>query len=135
MESKRFLIVPEDSSAARMPRPGATMASATLLSSARDIRSLRHVEFDPDFAASFRRWQRADGATLNIHSRRGLFRPQYLDPRQRLALEPFKERAAGGRDIAEPLGHARSVERGDRVAAPRNRYKLPGAREFRRRLG
>src|SRR5690348_6753887 len=35
MASKRFLIVPEDSSAARMPLPGATMALATLLSSAR----------------------------------------------------------------------------------------------------
>src|SRR5882724_10527474 len=35
MASKRFLMVPEDSSAARMPRPGATMALATLLSSAR----------------------------------------------------------------------------------------------------
>src|SRR3954447_14217678 len=37
--SKRFLIVPEDSSAARMPRPGATMASATRLSSVRFIKS------------------------------------------------------------------------------------------------
>src|SRR5436305_1043780 len=37
MASKRFLMVPEDSSAARMPRPGATMALATLFSSARFI--------------------------------------------------------------------------------------------------
>src|SRR6185312_11016559 len=35
MASKRFLIVPEDSSAARMPLPGDTMARATLLRSAR----------------------------------------------------------------------------------------------------
>src|SRR5689334_19904409 len=35
MASKRFLIVPEDSSAARMPRPGATMALAILFRSAR----------------------------------------------------------------------------------------------------
>src|SRR5712664_42198 len=37
MASKRFLIVPEDSSAASMPLPGATMARATLLRSARFI--------------------------------------------------------------------------------------------------
>src|SRR4051812_21333640 len=35
MASKRFLIVPVDSSAASMPLPGATMATATLLRSAR----------------------------------------------------------------------------------------------------
>src|SRR5665647_3424795 len=35
MASKRFLIVPEDSSAASRPLPGATMARATLLRSAR----------------------------------------------------------------------------------------------------
>src|SRR5579872_584006 len=37
MASKRFLIVPVDSSAARMPLPGATMATATWLRSARFI--------------------------------------------------------------------------------------------------
>src|SRR6185369_1306916 len=37
MASKRFLMVPEDSSAARMPLPGATMAVAILLSSVRFI--------------------------------------------------------------------------------------------------
>src|SRR5712671_1256197 len=37
MSSKRFLIVPEDSSAASRPLPGVTMALATLLSSARFI--------------------------------------------------------------------------------------------------
>src|SRR3990170_7387665 len=37
MASNRFLIVPEDSSAARMPLPGVTMARATLLRSARFI--------------------------------------------------------------------------------------------------
>ena len=35
MASKRFLMVPEVSSAARMPRPGATMACATLFNSVR----------------------------------------------------------------------------------------------------
>src|SRR5690349_6367122 len=43
MVSNRFLMVPEDSSAARMPRPGATMALATLLSSARFINSSQSV--------------------------------------------------------------------------------------------
>src|SRR3954452_22698266 len=37
MASNRFLMVPEDSSAARMPLPGATMAVAILLSSVRFI--------------------------------------------------------------------------------------------------
>src|SRR5437868_5245756 len=38
MASNRFLMVPEDSSAARMPLPGVTMALAILLSSARFMR-------------------------------------------------------------------------------------------------
>src|SRR5882724_7747606 len=41
MASKRFLMVPEDSSAANMPLPGVTMASATLLRSARFIELLQ----------------------------------------------------------------------------------------------
>src|SRR5262245_977138 len=39
MASKRRLMVPDDSSAARMPRPGATIALATSLSAARFIAS------------------------------------------------------------------------------------------------
>ena len=41
-------------------------------------------------------------------------------PRKRLALEPFEERAPGGRDIREVPGNARRIERGHRVTAPRN---------------
>src|ERR1700709_921167 len=41
MASNRFLMVPEDSSAARMPLPGMTMALAIVLRSARFIRFLR----------------------------------------------------------------------------------------------
>src|SRR5690242_704613 len=41
MASNRFLIVLEDSSAARMPLPGVTMARATLLRSARFIEVLQ----------------------------------------------------------------------------------------------
>src|SRR5579884_2109555 len=37
MASNRFLMVPVDSSAARMPRPGATIAAATLFNSLRFI--------------------------------------------------------------------------------------------------
>src|SRR5579872_5332302 len=39
MASKRFLMVPDDSSAARRPLPGVTMATATLLRSVRFIRT------------------------------------------------------------------------------------------------
>src|SRR3954464_2840131 len=49
MASKRFLIVPEDSSAARMPLPGVTMARATLLRSARFIEVLqKHHALAPE---------------------------------------------------------------------------------------
>ena len=76
--SKRFLMVPEDSSAARMPRPGATMASATLLSSARFIVCLlMRSGFWPILAASARRWQSGMIGSAS-------FRPQHLDPRQAL---------------------------------------------------
>src|SRR5262245_43716418 len=44
MASKRFLMVPEDSSAARMPLPGVTMATATLLSSVRFIGQFSRTE-------------------------------------------------------------------------------------------
>src|SRR5438874_728386 len=117
MASNRFLIVPEDSSAARMPRPGATMASATLLSSARFMCSL-HLSVSP-----------ARGGDI------ASFYPQHLDPRQDLALEPFEEGATGGRDVGEAIGNACGIERRDRVAAACDRNKLPGGREFRRRLG
>src|SRR5215470_13032293 len=44
MASKRFLMVPEDSSAARMPLPGVTMATATWLSSVRFIGQFSRTE-------------------------------------------------------------------------------------------
>src|SRR5262249_2707558 len=61
--------------------------------------------------------------------------PEHLDPRQRLALQPFEERAAGGRDIGEPPGRAGSIERRDRVTAACHRNNLPGGGEFRRGFG
>ena len=56
--------------------------------------------------------------------------PQHLDARQRLAFHPFQERAAGGRHIGEPVGHAGRVERRDRVAAARHRDELAGRGQF-----
>src|SRR5688500_7386431 len=106
MASKRFLIVPEDSSAARMPRPGATMASATLLSSARfmgtapclfSVPLLRGLLPNPN-----------PGSTAGA---------QRFHTRQLAPLEPFEERAAGGRHIGKARGHLRGIERCDRVAA------------------
>src|ERR1700756_52781 len=99
-------MVPEDSSAARMPRPSATIAAATLLSSARFM-----------------------GASM-IGKRFGLSYPQHLDPGQCLALHPFKKRAASGRHIGEAFCRARGVERRNRVAAPRHRDNLAGLREL-----
>src|SRR5712691_1027215 len=136
MASKRFLIVPEDSSAARMPRPGATMASATLLSSARFIEASVDPAISPAILPSLDALGKgllaspfiSTAGTASSHF-------EHFHARERLALEPFEERAARGRDICEPLGHARGVERRHRIAAARNGTKPPGAREFRRRLG
>src|SRR5665213_4189835 len=104
MASKRFLMVPVASSAARMPLPFAVMASATLFSSARFIRALLEMSIDP--LASLL--------------------PQNLHPRQRLAFHPFQEGAAGCGDIGELFGHAGHIQGGDRVAAPRDRDELSG---------
>src|SRR5215475_5030062 len=98
MASKRFLIVPEDSSAARMPLPGATMARATLFNSSRFIALSRN--FSP------------------------LSYSQHLDPRQGLPLQPFQESAAGCGYIAQAVGHARDIERRYRIAAARDRDKF-----------
>src|SRR5262249_51285232 len=124
MASKRFLMVPEDSSAARMPRPGATMASAIRLSSVRFIGGfLQFVPVDailPAFGA------RARGASS---------RSQGLDTGQRLAFEPLEKSPARGRHIGEPIGHAGGIERRDGVAAAGNRNKLPAGSKLRRGLG
>src|SRR5665213_1004855 len=99
MASKRFLMVPVDSSAARMPLPFAVIASATLFSSARFIRALLEISIDP----------------------LGSFLPQNLHPRQRLALHPFKEGSAGCGHICELLRYAGHIQGGHRVAATRDR--------------
>src|SRR5262249_9615381 len=134
MASKRFLIVPEDSSAARIPRPGATMASATLLSSARFICSLRGHSWEicgilpvPCVVCKGRIASRLITTSELLQS----LSPKHLDPRQRLALEPFEERTARCRDIGQAVRHSGGIERRDGVAAARDRNKLPGRREFR----
>src|ERR1700720_1586211 len=60
--------------------------------------------------------------------------PQYLDPGEGLAFEPFEEGAARGRHIGETVRDARLVEGGDRVAPAADRDELAGLREFGRRL-
>ena len=59
----------------------------------------------------------------------------FLARSERLALQPFEERAAGGRDIGEPPGRAGGIERRDRVTAACDRNNLPGGGEFRRGFG
>ena len=125
MASKRFLIVPVDSSAARMPRPGATIASATLFNSAR-------------FIACSSMFGVGAGWPIMPQTRgRGGSRgySKDLDARQRLAFEPFQESAARGRHVGEAAGDAGDVERRHRVAAAGNADKLAGRREFRGRFG
>src|SRR5690349_17876718 len=116
MASKRFLMVPVDSSAARMPLPGAVMASATLLRSARFIRPLLYLEF---FDLKFLRFR--PGRTEH---RSASLLPQNLDPWQRLALHPFQEGAACCGHICEFFRHARHIEGGNRVATAGDRHKL-----------
>src|ERR1051326_8335045 len=118
--SKRFLMVPVDSSAARMPLPGATMAWATLLSSARFMGPSIFLE----------RTRRQGAALPRRSSPRLGF--QDFDARQGLALEPFEESAAGGRNIGEPVAHARRIERRYRVAPARDRNQLAGPGELGR---
>src|ERR1700681_3930325 len=121
MASNRFLMVADDSSAARMPRPGATMATTTLLSSERFTE------------ASFTRcidWSRVDPAT-----RLGLFYPQNLDPRQWLAFQPFEECAARRRHVGHSVSGTGRIEGRDRTAAPSHRDDLAGGGEFRRGFG
>src|SRR5262245_32096764 len=129
-------MVPEDSSAARMPRPGATMASATLLSSARFIEGSVVLSVGGGILPPLHIFGKGPMAprsiSIDFHRFPQSGGAQHLDARQRLAFEPLQKGAAGGRDIGEPLGHAGAVERGDRVAAACDRYKLSGGSEFRR---
>src|SRR6202041_3387331 len=118
MASKRFLIVPLDSSAARMPRPGATMASATLLSSVR-------------FIARSSKCGSTAGPLCRTAGRGGSGGSfENLDARQHLALEPFEEGAARSRNISEAAGDAGEVERGHGVAAAGDADELAAGGQF-----
>src|SRR6516164_4346015 len=119
MASKRFLIVPLDSSAARMPRPGATMASATLLSS---VRFIARSSMCGSTAGSL-------CLTAGRGGSGGGFKN--LDAGQHLPLEPFKEGAARGRNISEAAGDAGQVERRHGVAAAGDADELAIRGEFR----
>src|ERR1700737_906452 len=121
MASNRFLIVPVDSSAARMPRPGATMAVATLFSSLKFIA--------PSSTCSTSR------SLAPFRLRGALRNQQYLHAGQRLAFQRFKEGAAACRNMRHALLDRSDIERGHRVAASRKADKLPGGGEFRGRLG
>src|SRR5262249_46133902 len=124
MASKRFLMVPLDSSAARMPRPGATMASATLLSSVRFI------------ARSSMCGSTADSLCLTAGRGGSGGGFENLDAAgQHLALEPFEEGAAGSRNISEAAGDAGQVERRHGVAAAGDADKLAVGGEFRGSFG
>src|SRR4029078_11616837 len=102
MASKRFLMVPVDSSAARMPLPGVVMASATLLSSARFIAvSLISLSGDSRSIA-----HRAFGCIGSL-SFSPLFSPQDLDAGQVFPFHPLQKRAAGCGHIRELVRHTR----------------------------
>src|SRR5579883_3117395 len=114
MVSNRFLMVPVDSSAARMPRPGATIASATLCN------STRFIALSSMFGACGRHY-------ASSAARRGSGKCfQHLHARQRLALQKFEERAAGGGDVGEAVFDRRPVQRRHRVAAAGEAGKLAG---------
>src|SRR6266516_7534450 len=91
-----------------MPLPGVTMALAILLSSARFI--------GPSIVLDL------GGRAVPLPSRSSvLLGFQDFHARQGFALEPFEESAAGRRNIGEPAGCSRGVERRDRVAAAGDR--------------
>ena len=59
-----------------------------------------------------------------IRPRRRASSQALRDRRQRLALEEFEERAAAGRDVADPVGDAELGDRGERVAAAGDRERV-----------
>src|SRR4051812_32813503 len=128
MASNRFLMVPVDSSAARMPLPDAVMASATLLRSARFIAcSLMPVVDDPEtiFGA-------VGCAAMGLSE---LFLPQDLDAGQGLALHPLQESAAGGGNIGKLVSDPCGIKRRHSVATACHRNELAGLGAGRGVLG
>src|SRR5689334_20342818 len=104
MASNRLLMGPEDSAAARMPLPDATVASATSLRSARFIAcSLIAGVVIP------KRMAGALGCAALTRSE--LFLPQDLDAGQGLAFHPLQECTARSGNIGKLVSDARGIER------------------------
>src|SRR6516165_7392751 len=118
-------MVPVDSSAARMPRPGATMASATLFNSLKFIFVSRTFGAG-DSAGIFRICTLFTGGSWS-----GFRNEQHFYARQGFAFERLQKGAARGRDMGQPAHDGSGVERRDRVAAPGKTDKLFSAGEFR----
>src|SRR5207249_225805 len=124
--------VPEDSSAARMPRPGATIASATLLSA---VISMGPSKILVQILAPVRRhYSQKSGRPQQAAATLPTY-PQHLDARQRASLEPLEESAARGRHVREAAGRAGDIERGDRVPAAGDRNQLAGPGQLGGGLG
>src|SRR3546814_8609076 len=76
-------------------------------------------------------WHRAHSHPAGGKQWQGNLGFQRVDARQRLALHPFEERAARGRDKGEIVRYAGLVERRDRIAAARDRDQRSFARQRR----
>src|SRR5215471_19519114 len=116
MASKRFFIVPDDSSAAKIPRPGATIACATLFNSARFIGPSSTPLSHPDHSYSVGR-RNGSAALLNL---------KYFDAGKRFAFHPLQERAARRRHVGQSFRDASRVERRDGVSAAGYRNEIAG---------
>src|SRR5690242_13462419 len=102
MASKRFLMVPVLSSAARMPRPGSTSAPAILFNASRF--TFPPLPRDPSSMDGVRlarlKGKRQAGAApfpaFPARSSSADLALERLDAGESLALHPFQEGAAGG---------------------------------------
>src|ERR1700740_610007 len=119
MSSKRFLMVPEDSSAARRPLPGVTMARATLLRSARFIIAFSRARFGAGSrripASQNRRFSgnsqeslalKVFGAEESLARKSGCL----CDFRIKLALDVALGHLGGGQHLLDLAGLARGIE-------------------------
>src|SRR4029077_19910082 len=129
MASNRFWMVPEDSSAARIPLPGTTIFRATFDNCSRFIvllPSRSKAACRLDALASF--VLAASGAARPVEAPASCL-AQRLYSRERLALKPFEKGATRRRDVSELPRDAGPVERRDRVAAAADRGELAGSRQ------